>query len=269
MALDTAGSAPDPEAVGGEVADALAATRQIAPFSDRFPAFSMEDGYRASSVLWRLRGEEKVGRKIGFTNQTLWARYGVEGPMWGTLSSHSVVRLSERREIPLASFCEPRIEPEVALQLAAAPRPDMDEAALLDCVAWFSPAFEIVHSIYPGWRFTLADTAACNALHGALLLGEAVPNAGFSPQLLSDLKLHLKKNEEVVETGSGTFVLGGPLSALKHLVRGLHQYGGAPLEAGEIVTTGTLTDAWPIAPGDTWSADYEGTPFAAPTVRFV
>jgi len=29
-----------------------------------------------------------------------------------------------------------------------------------------------------------------------------------------------------------------------------------PLGAGEIVTTGTITDAWPIAPGERWTAEY-------------
>ena len=32
------------------------------------------------------------------------------------------------------------------------------------------------------------------------------------------------------------------------------------LAAGEIVTTGTLTDAWPIAPGETWESDYGDLP---------
>jgi 2-keto-4-pentenoate hydratase len=31
-----------------------------------------------------------------------------------------------------------------------------------------------------------------------------------------------------------------------------------PLGAGEIVTTGTITDAWPIAPDERWSSDYGG-----------
>jgi 2-keto-4-pentenoate hydratase len=29
-----------------------------------------------------------------------------------------------------------------------------------------------------------------------------------------------------------------------------------PLAPGEIVTTGTITDAWPVAPGETWASDY-------------
>ncbi len=30
------------------------------------------------------------------------------------------------------------------------------------------------------------------------------------------------------------------------------------LASGEIVTTGTVTDAWPVAPGQAWSSDYGG-----------
>jgi 2-oxo-3-hexenedioate decarboxylase len=34
------------------------------------------------------------------------------------------------------------------------------------------------------------------------------------------------------------------------------QPAAPPLAAGEIVTTGTLTDAWPVTPGETWRSDY-------------
>jgi 2-keto-4-pentenoate hydratase len=44
---------------------------------------------------------------------------------------------------------------------------------------------------------------------------------------------------------------------LAHLTRVLaNQPDYAPLSAGEIVTTGTLTDAWPIASGERWQSDY-------------
>ena len=32
----------------------------------------------------------------------------------------------------------------------------------------------------------------------------------------------------------------------------------AGLAAGELVTSGTVTDAWPVARGETWSSDYGG-----------
>lgn len=62
--------------------------------------------------------------------------------------------------LDLAPFVEARIEPEIAFGLRAAPEPGMDERALLDCVAWVAHGFEIVQSLYPGWRFTAADTVA-------------------------------------------------------------------------------------------------------------
>jgi 2-oxo-3-hexenedioate decarboxylase len=35
--------------------------------------------------LRQQRGEVPKGYKIGFTNRTLWQRYEVFGPMWGTV----------------------------------------------------------------------------------------------------------------------------------------------------------------------------------------
>ena len=29
-----------------------------------------------------------------------------------------------------------------------------------------------------------------------------------------------------------------------------------PLAAGEVITTGTVTDAWPVVAGETWTSDY-------------
>ena len=50
-----------------------------------------------------------------------------------------------------------------------------------------------------------------------------------------------------------------PLHALAHLTRVLaDQRKYRLLGAGEIVTTGTITDAWPIAPGERWTSDYGG-----------
>ncbi len=48
-----------------------------------------------------------------------------------------------------------------------------------------------------------------------------------------------------MERGQGSNVLGGPLSALRHLVELLaRDPHNPPLQAGEIITTGTLTRAF-------------------------
>jgi 2-oxo-3-hexenedioate decarboxylase len=40
------------------------------------------------------------------------------------------------------------------------------------------------------------------------------------------------------------------------------------LAAGEIVTTGTVTRAFPVAPGETWRTELHGLDLPAMTIRF-
>jgi len=64
-------------------------------------------------------------------------------------------------------------------------------------------------------------------------------------------------------------VLGSPAQALAHLVRVLAtQPRSPPLAAGEIVTTGTLTDAWPVKAGETWTSDYGALGLSGLTLTF-
>ena len=73
----------------------------------------------------------------------------------------------------------------------------------------------------------------------------------------------------MVQSGVGANVLGSPLAALAHLVGLLAKQPGAPaLEAGEIVTTGVITDAHPVAPGEIWSTRIAGAALAGLTIEF-
>jgi len=54
-------------------------------------------------------------------------------------------------------------------------------------------------------------------------------------------------------------VLDSPFLSLAFLVEILaEQKESPPLAAGEIVSTGTLTDAHPVKPGERWSTDLHG-----------
>jgi 2-oxo-3-hexenedioate decarboxylase len=53
-------------------------------------------------------------------------------------------------------------------------------------------------------------------------------------------------------------VLDSPLHALLHFLVELRSCPGATdLAAGDIVTTGTWTDAWPVQAGETWAARFD------------
>ena len=97
--------------------------------------------------------------------------------------------------------------------------------------------------------------------------GRELPGAGGSA---AALEVELLKEGGEVDRGVGANVLDSPLLALGHLVELLaRQPEAPPLAAGEIITTGTLTDAHPVAPGETWStADLAACRSRACRVRF-
>ncbi|SDN33550.1 2-oxo-3-hexenedioate decarboxylase [Methylobacterium phyllostachyos] len=244
--------------------------RPIAPLTGWDPTLDLPAAYRVAAEVRRLRvarGERTVGRKIGFTNTTLWDRYGVRAPIWGDIYDTTLCdRAALAGPVALAAFVEPRIEPEIVFGLARAPEPGMDAAALIGCVAWAAAGFEIVQSLYPGWRFTAPDTVAAFGLHGLLVVGERVPIiAAERPTWIGRLErfsVDLLRDGALAERGSGRNVMGkGPLAALSHLVDVLaNDPPSPPLAAGEIITTGTLTDALPVALGQRWQARIDGLP---------
>ncbi len=170
----------DIDAVAAEILATFGTGRQIAPFTSRPAGLSVDDAYRVSAALDAMRaarGESRLGRKIGFTNRTIWHEYGVYAPIWGFVYDSTVHDLGATEVLSLAGFAEPRIEPEIVFGLSAAPSADMNEAALLACLEWVAHGFEIVQSIYPRWKFAAADTVAANGVHGALLIGPRHPIA--------------------------------------------------------------------------------------------
>ncbi len=254
-------------AVAAEVLEALDGGGQIAPFTGRVAGFDLATAYRVTAELRRLRtdrGERPVGRKLGFTNRTIWPEYGVFAPIWGDLFDTTVHDVDpERARFDLSAMREPRLEPEIAFGLTRAPEPGMDEAALMGCIGWVAHGLEIVQSIYPGWRFEAADTVAAGALHGAYLLGPGLAVGADEARdwraALADFTITLIRDGAPVDTGHARNVLDGPLAALRHLVELLaDDPANPPLAAGEIVTTGTVTRALPVAPGEIWETRVEG-----------
>ena len=264
------------EAVAAEVFAAFGSGRQIAPFSSRPGGLTLDEAYRATAGLVGARvarGLRAVGRKIGFTNRAIWPEYGVYAPIWGYVTERSVVALDAVTELPLSGFAEPRIEPEIMFGLARAPAPDMAAAALADCIEWVAHGFEVVQSLFPAWKFAPADTVAANGLHGALVVGRRhafAPRAAEFARALPAFAVELYRNGELADSGLGANVLDGPLAALRHVVGLLADDPvNPPLKAGEIVSTGTLTRALPIAPGEVWHTRLSGIPLDGIKLQFV
>jgi 2-keto-4-pentenoate hydratase len=86
-----------------------------------------------------------------------------------------------------------------------------------------------------------------------------VSNIEGCAEKLRSFTIALIKDGSLQAEGVGSNVLGSPLLAFAHLGEVLsRQSRFAPVHAGEVITTGTLTDLFPVSPGENWSATISG-----------
>jgi 2-oxo-3-hexenedioate decarboxylase len=143
-----ASGASDAAGVADRVLDAFVSRRLIRPLSGEDPSLDDDGAYAIALEVYtrRLgRGERPVGRKIGFTNQSIWAGSQVSGPIWGHVydsTLHSTQAGDTRLRV--GHLLQPRIEPEIQLHFARTPPVTRDEDAILESIDWIALGFEIV-----------------------------------------------------------------------------------------------------------------------------
>ena len=127
------------------------------------------------------------------------------------------------------------------------------------------PAIEVVDSRYLDWSSAGApQLIADNGATGFWVYGDAVPGlGGIDPE---DHAVQLYRNGEKAETGNASNVLGSPLNVLAWLANHLADHG-RPLQAGDLVTTGTTIAVSPAFEGDEVVADFGS--LGPVSVRFV
>ena len=247
------------EEIASEVSSSISLAKQIEPFSKRGLVLSLQEAYDVAGIVRQKLGPtEIIGRKIGLTNRNIWNIYDVDQPIWGPITKSSVSFFeSNFLKIDLSQFCEPRIEPEIVVCLKQTPKDGSENTEIY--MDWIAPGFEIVDSIYPNWKFSLTDAIASGGLHGCLVVGKKFKVNDRTERDLIDVGVSLYRGGRMEEAGTGANVLDGPVSAIQYLNSGLSKIKNQDaLVAGDIITTGTMTDAKPIFSKEKWSAKFEG-----------
>jgi 2-keto-4-pentenoate hydratase len=248
-----------------------------APPSTRDATFDLAAGYAVEAELVRLRsagGHAVVGRKVGFANKALWRALKLDTLVWAHMYDDTV-RYAENgvARLNVERMRSPKIEPEIVFRLkqplGAGVR---DPAEVLDAVEWFALGFEVIDCLFPDWKFSPADFVAAFGFHAALVVGEPrLVDRGSLPQLAEQMPtftVKLRIGDQVVEHGSGKNALRSPALCLGELAHAISQRPAeTPLDAGDLVSTGTLTESRPIAPGETWTAIVDGLALPALTLH--
>ena len=257
------------EEIANEISSSISLAKQIEPFSKRGLVISLQEAYDVARIVGQKLGTtEIVGRKIGFTNRNIWSIYDVGEPIWGPMTTRSVSFFEANfLNVDLSQFCEPRIEPEIVVCLKQKPKNGSYNSEIY--LDWIAPGFEIVDSIYPNWKFSLTDAIASGGLHGCLVVGKKFKVNDRTERDLIDVGVSLYRGGRLEEAGTGANVLDGPVSAIRYLHSGLSKIKNQdPLSAGDIITTGTMTDAKPIFSKEKWSAKFDGVVEAELNLEF-
>jgi 2-oxo-3-hexenedioate decarboxylase len=263
----------DVQALADELSAAYSRRRtDVTPPSTRGAGFDLASAYAVEAELTRRRreaGHATVGRKVGYANKAVWRVFKLDTLVWAQMYDDTVRHVSgNTASLSMAALASPKIEPEIVFKLKSElPADGLDAAGVLQHVEWMALGFEIIDCVYKDWQFQPADFVAAYGLHAALIVGaplaiEAGQIATLADQLPT-FTVRLSKNGEVVAEGSGRNSLRSPALCLAELAAAIQRQPGAPpLGAGELVSSGTLTESQPIAAGERWIATVAGIELA-------
>lgn len=227
------------------------------PVRDLLPGATIEDGYAVQRIVRSRTGSDRTrtGRKIGLTSQAVQEQMGIETPDMGVL--YADMAFADGETIPHGRLLQPRIEAEVAFVLGAdLPLGSVTAPDIVAATNYVVAAIEVCASRIAGWDISLFDTVADNASSGAYVLG-TTPMALDDIQDLAASEMTVVCEGEVISAGTGSACMGHPINAVVWLANAVAQQG-EPLQAGEIVLSGSLGPLVPAQPGSAYTASIGG-----------
>ena len=269
----------NPPDIARELIDAYA-SRQIlpAPLTSSDPGFDLSAAYVVEAEIARLRradGRTIVGRKVGYANKAVWRALKLETLVWAHMYDDTVRGADgNSASLDITRMCAPKIEPEIVFKMRAPLDGVTDPADVLARVEWIALGFEIIDCVFPDWKFQPPDFVAALGLHAALVVGapRAIDTAAVPAlvEQLAQFKVRLSRNGELVEEGSGRNSLRSPALCVAELSAAIsRRMPDEPLSAGELVSSGTLTESKLIAAGESWSAVVDGIDLPSLTLQIL
>ncbi|BAQ10976.1 2-oxopent-4-enoate hydratase [Bacillus sp. OxB-1] len=230
----------------------------VEQFACHLESFTENDAYDIQEKLirekCRLEQTLQSGWKLGLTSKAKQQMMGVHEPSYGVLLKNML--LLEGQTHSLKSFIHPKLEPEIGFIFKRdITGPYITSAQIAEAIDYVVPAFELIDSRFERFKFTLLDAVADNSSSSRYILGNQ-----YCKLDQIDLRLMgivFRKNGQVLSTATSAAVMGNPLSAItwmanKLLKRGQH------IKKGEVVLSGSLSEAISIKPGDHFSASFDG-----------
>jgi 2-oxo-3-hexenedioate decarboxylase len=186
------------------------------------------------------RGASHLGWKVGFGTAQAMVKLGISAPLVGHLVEGA--RLDSGATVAIGDWDAPKLEPEVAVHLAADVDASGGRDAVLAALGGLGAAIELV-DLDPD-ADDPEDILARNIFQRAFLLGPA-QDVGDT----HDLHLTVEVDgEEAVDTGDITAATGDVFDAVASVAATLAA-AGERLRAGDVVIAGSIVPALALEPG--------------------
>ena len=232
--------------------DAERSRSEIDPLIAEWPALGTADAYRIQRALVALYDQPLVGLKAALTSAAKQKAMGVDQPGFGTLLPF--MRCED--SIVCGELIHPRVEPEIALFFHNFDySPGMPAVDVAFAASAFAPALEVIDSRYRKFKFSAADVFADNCSSSRYIVSPDLQPLPFDELNLAGVVL--RKNGDIVHTGTPAAVLGSPFASAAFVLN-LAAEHGVELPPSFVLLTGGITKAVPVAPGDVVSATFGG-----------
>jgi len=242
----------------------LIASRDAGGKFDRLPEdvrpMTAEDGYAIQDEVIRQRiasGQAHAGWKIGCTVKVMQEMLGLDGPSSGAVLAPNALTTPAR--IAAATLTNPVAECEIAVRMASdvpARNGGHDQESIAEHVGACMVSIELAELRLPQ-RQTMAvgELIADDFFQKAIVLGPEVED--WHTRDLTGARATTTVSGQYMGEGFGRDIMGHPFAALAWLADSL-AVRGEQLRAGEVVLTGSVVKAAPIAAGDTTICAIEG-----------
>jgi 2-keto-4-pentenoate hydratase len=189
----------------------------------------------------RRGGERQLGWKVGFGAPAAAEALGIDRPLVGFLMDSGV--LADGAEVPVGSWTKPMLEPEVAVHLARDVGPGATRDDVRAAIGGLSAAIELA-DLHPPPQDVRAILAG-NIYHRHVVLGPVDETRSTGEGIGARVRVD---GWEVAATEDPS-ALTGELLEVVRLTAELLAACGERLRAGEVVITGSMVQAVPVAAG--------------------
>jgi 2-keto-4-pentenoate hydratase len=193
------------------------------------------------------QGDQQIGWKVGFGSPAGLAALGIDRPLVGFLLASGLVQ--DRATVPVGSYANPVLEPEIAVHLARDVAPDACWHDVKAAIAGLSAAIELADVDPP--PADVRTILAGNIFHRHVVLGPVnqshTDGQGIPGRVRVDGR-ELAANQDP-EAMTGEIVNVVRLTA--ELLRGCDER----LRAGDVVITGSVVPPLPVRPQQHVEAD--------------